>query len=261
LGTRVDSLDALDHDYLRMGSSLRLALILIVAAAACVAGAAALAGGGSTIASAPTIPLGEEQLNSLRGIDFWRIPLQENDRLTVRYGPQTYGNFVEICLLPPDVTDTTVGNQRCYETSSSFSDHDVTLDVRPGGLWTIALLPYPGCESNGILNLRCTSGVSYHLTAYVKHRTRMTLHAPTIVRRGARFTAHGSLTGTRNPIIVQQSWNGGGWSRVGVLRPSASGAFSIRVRPVRAGALRIRAMFPEAPTYLGSSAVASVRVV
>jgi hypothetical protein len=244
-----------------MGLKLRLVGLCATVVVLLAVGSGALAGGGRTIALAPTIPLGEEQLNSLRGIDFWRIPLQENDRLTLRYGPQSYGNFVEVCLLPPDVTDTTVGNQPCYDISNSFSDHDVTLDVRPGGLWTIAMLPYPGCESKGILDLRCTSGVSYHLTAYVKHRTRMTLHAPTIVRRGARLTARGSLTGTRNPIIIQQSWNGGGWSRGGVLRPSPTGAFSIRVRPTRTGALRIRATFPEAPSYLGSSAIASVRVV
>ena len=89
----------------------------------------------------------------------------------------------------------------------------------------------------------------------------MTLSAPTIVRHGVRFTARGSLTGTRNPIVVQQSWNGGGWRTAAVVRPTSNGAFSVRFRPNRTGALRVRAMFPEAPLYLGSSAIASVRVV
>jgi hypothetical protein len=242
-----------------MGSLLRrlplMALVLLASASL------AAAGGGRTIATAPTIPLGEEQLNSLSGIDFWRIPLQEGDRVTLRYGNQSNGNWVEICLLTPDVTDATVGNQRCYDAERSFGDGSVTLDARPAGLWTLAVLPYPGCESGGIVDLRCKSSVSYHLTAYVKHKTRMKLTAPSVVRRGSRFTVRGSLSGMRNQVIVQQSWNGGGWRTAAVVRPTSNGAFSVRFRPNRTGALRVRAMFPEAPLYLGSSAIASVRVV
>jgi hypothetical protein len=223
--------------------------------------AAGLAGGGRTIAAAPTIALGEEQVNSVSGIDFWRISVRDNDRMTLRFGPDS--GWAELCLLTPDVTDTTVGNQRCYATKNAYSDTSMTLDVRPGGLWTIAMLPYSAnCESGGILNLRCTSGVSYHLTAYVKHRTRMSLQAPTIARHGAKFYARGTLTGVHATVVLQQSWNGGGWRAVSLVKPSpTTGTFRVQVKAARTGILRLRAMLPEAPTYLGATAIASVRVV
>lgn len=67
-----------------MVSRLRATLLASTAAAAIVVSVTAAAGG-RTIALAPTIPLGQEQLNTLNGIDFWRVPLEEGDRLTLRY--------------------------------------------------------------------------------------------------------------------------------------------------------------------------------
>src|SRR4051794_21638757 len=123
-----------------MGLKLRLVGLWATVVVLLAVGSGALAGGGRTIASAPTIPLGEEQLNSVNGIDFWRLPVQEGDRLTLRYGPQKQSDGVELCLLTPDVADTTVGNQACYATEREFGDDSLTLDARPGGLWTIAVL-------------------------------------------------------------------------------------------------------------------------
>jgi len=262
MATPVDLHKHLNHHYPRMGSRLRLGSLWTAIIVLLILGSSALAGGGRTLESAPTILLGEEQLNSVSGIDFWRIALKDNDRLTLHYGGQSNGSGVEACLLTPDVTDATVGNQRCYDDERTFGDGSLTLDARPAGLWTLALFGYPSsCQSGGILNLRCTTSVSYHLTAYVKHRTRMTLTAPSIVRHGARFSARGNLSGTRSKLLVQQSWNGGGWRTAAVVKPGSNGAFSVRFRAKRAGTLRIRALFPEAPLYLGSSAIASVRVV
>src|SRR5215210_6037171 len=130
----------------------RVAVFASVACAAAVAVSVALGGGGRTMASAPMIPFGQEQLNTLNGIDFWRVPLREGDRLTLIFGPQQQGRWVEVCLLTPDVSDTTAGNQPCYARLADVSDNKTTLDARPGGNWTLAVLPYPGCESGGILN-------------------------------------------------------------------------------------------------------------
>jgi hypothetical protein len=222
---------------------------------------AAFAGGGGTIAAAPTIVFGQQQMNTLNGIDFWRIPLKEGDRLTLRFGPQKSYSWLEVCLLAPDVTDSTVGNQACYAHQSALGDSKLTLDARPGGNWTLAVLPYPGCESEGVLNLRCNAGVSYYATAFVKHPTRLTLRAPSISRTGGALDLSGTLTGSHGAVLIEQSWNGGTWHSVAIAHPSSSGTFRVRLKPARKGSLRVRATFPEAPSYVGSSAAVFVRVV
>jgi hypothetical protein len=221
----------------------------------------AIGAGGRTIATAPTIQFGQQQLNTLNGIDYWRIPLKEGDRLTVDYGPQQSFNWVEICLQTPNVTDATVGNQPCYARQANVQESKLTMDARPGGLWTLAVMPYPGCDSGGIINPNCGSSVSYTLTVYVKHQTHMTLRGPSITHRGSHITISGRLTGTRGSVLVEQSWNGGGWATVGIAHPSVSGSFSIRLTPKKKGSLRVRATFPEAPTFIGSGAAVFVRVI
>jgi hypothetical protein len=104
-------------------------------------------------------------------------------------------------------------------------------------------------------------GVSYFATVYVKHPTHMTLRAPSIVHRGSRVTVTGALTGARSSVLVERSWNGGGWATVGIAHPAADGSFRILLTPKKKGSLRVRATFPEAPSYVGSSASVFVRVV
>jgi hypothetical protein len=220
-----------------------------------------MAAGGRTIASAPPLPLGQQQLNSLDGIDFWKLHLSLGDRTTIRFGPQTNASYVEVCLLPPGVTDTTVGNTTCQTREAVLQDGSFTFDARPGGDWTVAVLPYPGCESSGILNLRCNSFVSYYLTAFAKHVTHLSLRAPSVARRGSTFYANGQLAGAHGAVVAQQSWNGGRWAASSLVRASASGAFRIRLRPKRSGLLRTRVTYPDGPLYVGSVATTSTRVV
>jgi hypothetical protein len=139
-----------------MGS--RAAAFVATAAAVALLTGSAIGAGGRTIATAPTMPFGQQQLNTLSGIDYWRLPLKEGDRLTIDYGPQQKFDWVEVCLQTPDVTDTTFGNQPCYARQANLQESKLTLDVRPGGLWTLAVVPYPGCDSGGIINPRCSSG-------------------------------------------------------------------------------------------------------
>ena len=239
-------------------------LALVAVSAWTVRALAAPTGGGSSIASAPTIPLGQQQVNAVNAIDFWRVPLKGGDQLTLRYGGQTHEANVEVCVLTPDVSDLTVGNQPCYAHKSvyGFSSPDsLTMSPRTPGTWTIAVVPYPGCENNGILDLRCKTGLQYYLTAFVKHPTKMTLTGPNLARRRVAFIVHGRLTGVRGSVLLESSPDHGAhWSTIAVKRTTSTGAFSQRLRFRSAGTVMIRASYPEAPSYVASSATVSVRV-
>jgi hypothetical protein len=122
--------------------------------------------------------------------------------------------------------------------------------------------PCPGCVRNGILDRRCTTGLQYFLTAYVKHQTTTTLRAPNAVRHGSWLSLTGHLTGATGSVVLEQSWDGGShWSAFGLKHVGAAGSFKARLHVRRKGTLRVRASFPEAPLYAPSSATVSVRVV
>jgi hypothetical protein len=240
-----------------MGSkAIMVAAVLLV-----VLAGAAYAGGGTTIATAPALALGQQQENTVNGIDFWRLRLSAGDRTTLRYGPQKSYAWVEVCVWKPDVTDATVGNTACETRQANVQDSSFTFDARVGGNWTVAVVPYPGCDSNGILNLRCGGNVSYYLTAYAKHVTHLTLRAPTVARRGSTFVASGKLSGAHGSVIVEQSWNGGRWATSRIAHANGSGSFRFALHPKRRGSLRVRVSYPDGPLYVGSSAITSTRVV
>jgi hypothetical protein len=241
---------------------LRGLLALTACSLVAVSSTSATAGGGRTIAEAPQIALGQQQLNSLNGIDFYRVALRTGDHLTLRYGPQHQYNWAEICLFQPGVSDTTVGNQPCYASKHTLSEDSFTVTARMPGDWVIAMVPYPGCERNGIIDLRCTTGLQYFLTAYVKHETTMTLRAPNAIRHGSWLSVSGHLGGAAGLVVLDRSWDSGRhWSAFALKRVGSNGGFSARLRVRRTGTLRVRASFPEAPLYAASAATVSVRVV
>jgi hypothetical protein len=137
----------------------------------------------------------------------------------------------------------------------------LTLDVRPGGLWTLAFVPYPNCDSGGIINPKMQLVGLLLRDRLCQAQTHMTLRAPSIVHHGSRITIAGILTGTRGSVLIEQSRNGGGWSTVGIAHPKAKSSFSVRLTPKKKGSLRVRATFPEAPSYIGSSAAVFVRII
>ncbi len=245
-----------------MAVRLRGLLALAACSFVAVSPSVATGGGGRTIAEAPQVALGQQQLNSVNGIDFYRVALRGGDQLTLQYGPQHQYGWAEVCLFQPGVSDTTVGNQPCYASKRTLSEDSFTVSARVPGDWVIAMVPYPGCERNGILDLRCTAGMQYFLTAYVKHETTMALHAPNAIRRGSWFSFRGHLGGATGLVVLDRSWDGGShWFAFALKRVESDGRFSGRLRVRRAGTLRIRASFPEAPLYAASAATVSVRVV
>ena len=241
-----------------------MSLLCAAIAVALAITATAIAGGGNSIATAPTLPSGQDQVNALNAIDFWRVPLKAGDQLTLRYGGQLNSSWVEVCLFQPAVTDATVGNQPCYAKQTAYGaagDGVLTISARSAGSWTIAVVPYPGCESGGILDLRCRVGLQYHLTAYVKHPTHVAVTAPNLVRIGTWFTIRGRLSGVRGRVLLELSRDAGAhWTTLAIKATSGTGAFVHRMRVRSSTSLLIRASYPEAPNYVGSAATTAVRV-
>src|SRR4051794_11821631 len=101
--------------------------------------AAAFAGGAPTIAAAPLIPVGQEQVNTVTSIDYWRVKLAQADRLTLAFAPQKNFSWVEVCVYRPDVTDDTVATRPCYASERGVSGESFTVTARPPGTWIVAV--------------------------------------------------------------------------------------------------------------------------
>ena len=208
------------------------------------------------------IPLGQEQVHAAVGIDFWRVNVRDGDRLTLKYAPQKKNNWVEVCIYGPAVTDENVATARCQAGSQSTGENFLRITARGAGKWTIAVRPYPGCSTSGVTSPSCVNaGIEYKLTATVKHPTSMTLRGPNLARIGQTVRFSGVLKGVRGRVLLQFGWGGGGWKMVGIRSVDGAGRFSTTMRLKRKGTLRVRASYPEALKYIGSSAVVSVRVV
>jgi hypothetical protein len=242
---------------------IRVSVAAGTAAVALTVGvAAAFAGGAPTIGAAPLIPLGQEQVHATVGIDYWRVNLREGDRLTLQYAPQKRNTWVEVCLYGPTVTDENVTTQRCQAGNQALQEDFLRVTARPAGRWTVAMRPYPGCSSAGITSPSCkNAGIEYKLTATVKHPTSTTLRGPNLAQVGQTIRFSGVLKGVRGRVLLQASWNGGGWTTLGIRSVDSAGRFSTSLRLRRKGTLRVRASYPEALQYVGSSAVVAVRVV
>ena len=120
-----------------MAVGLRGLLLLVVCSVAAASPTAAAARGGRTIAEAPQIALGQQQLNSLNGIDFYRVALRSGDQLTLRYGPQQQFDWAEICLFQPGISDATVsaelerfGVRATFPEAPMYAASTATVRVR-----------------------------------------------------------------------------------------------------------------------------------
>src|SRR5262249_15637009 len=140
-------------------------------------------GGAPTVASAPLLSPAREQVNAVAGIDYWRIALRAADRLTLHYGPQKSGQWVEGCLYEPGMPDALLATRRCYAGDQSIGDDSIVVTARKPGAWTLAVRPYPGCSMQGVTSSACANAaVEYRLTADVQHLTAITLKGPNLAR-------------------------------------------------------------------------------
>ncbi len=254
-------IEAARHPRTPKALSRSLVLVLAALAAAVIArpaGAAPTALEG-TLADAPEITFGQEQRSGVDGIAYWRVPMRKGDVLTIHFGSQAFA-VVGICLLVPGVTDRTVGNQPCsvhQRGVSGMTSFDIT--AMSTGSWVLAAYA-PACEVNGQLDPQCRATVSYALTAYVKHRTAMTVSAPNLVRFGSPVSVRGRVDGGASGAVLAEVMVDGRWKTLDIVDLARKGRFAFSVRPRTTGDLRLRVTYPEAPLYLPASREVTVRV-
>jgi hypothetical protein len=213
----------------------------------------------STIEKAPVLTLGQEQRSGVDGIAYWRIPMRRGDELTIRFGSQAFG-VIGICLLVPEVTDRTVGNQPCsvhQRGVSGMTSFDIT--AISSGSWVLAVYA-PACEVNGQLDPQCRATVAYALTAYVKHSTSMTVTAPNLVRLGTQVSVRGRVDGGAVGAVLAEVMVDGQWKTLDIVDLAAKGRFAFEIRPKSIGDLHLRVTYPEAPLYRPASREVTVRV-
>jgi hypothetical protein len=144
--------------------------------------AASLASGGASIAEAPTIPVGT--LISGGGQpwhQYYRLPLYGGDALTLDLAmpqPGACPAALTLSLYQPQVNDYQIETARPLDSTGWVEQgkHEYT--------WTS---PFTG---SGILQASgCNSGIAaFNLITSVVHQTAITLHAPTLAKRGSLVT-------------------------------------------------------------------------
>ena len=123
-------------------------------------------GGGTTIASAPTLPLGLRvghayKLAGCSGYgEIWRISLARGDHLRLDYGSKN-GQPVQVLVLAPSVTDETADLGVLAEAWTSYRD-DLVFDATKAGRYSIVLRTFYACETS----------LWYVVTAHVTHAAK-----------------------------------------------------------------------------------------
>jgi len=157
----------------------------LVACATAIAGvalsltSAAFASGGASIAEAPTLPVGT--LISGGGQpwhQYYRLPLYGSDEVTLDLempGAGACPAALVLSLYQPQVTDYQIEAARPL---------DSTGWVEPGKHEFKWLSPFTGA---GIVQASgCNSGIAaFNLLITVAHQTAVTVHAPTLAKRGS----------------------------------------------------------------------------
>jgi len=144
---------------------LRKLVLVVTALGALGAGPAALAaGGGVNISGAPTLPLGvkvghSHTLSVCGGYaEFWRINLARGDQLRMTYGSKS-GQPVQILVLAPSITDSTVDHSGALDEAETFSQDELDYSAPKAGRYTVELHTIFPCQPS----------IWYYLTAHVQH--------------------------------------------------------------------------------------------
>jgi len=131
---------------------------------AVLAPAALGAGGSANIATAPTLPLGAKvghahTLSACGGYaEFWRIKLAKGDQLQITYGSKS-GQGVQILVLAPSITDSTVDNAAALTEAYTYSQDQIDWSAASAGRYTIELHTIFPCQPS----------IWYYLSARIKH--------------------------------------------------------------------------------------------
>lgn len=234
---------------------------LACAASAAVIATSALAGG-DNIASAPDLPLGQHLVNGRTGLDFYRVPLGVGDLFSVDLG-SVDGEYVQICMFKPNVTDYTIDNADCVPSKSTQQKTQFNHIANVQGRWTM-VAGNGSCiyENSGGIRIPCQYDTAYELTALVRRYTATTATVPRSARRGSRITILGKVTGAdggRVEIAVKPA--GKPWSAASLVQLRGGGMFRWATRISVAGIARIRVVYRGDAAHRASRTTRSVRVV
>ena len=237
---------------------VRLSLAVAIGSLAFGA-SAALAGGGSTIADAPNAPIGQQVVSgttstlphycNISGGDpgeFWRVPLGSGDQLVVDFG-STNGNTVYLHVLPPSVTDYTLGQARCLAEDETDSKSELRFTAGASGRYTLVV---------AALN----DPFAYEMTVHVRHYTHTTITGPSVVRAHAQVTVKGRVSGISAGKVAIQSRIKRRWKTLTLTSVKSNGRFSYKTHVGAPGRYRGRVVYFGDASHLPSSAVFSVRV-
>jgi hypothetical protein len=216
--------------------------------------AAAFAGGGLTIASAPTLRIGENVTgggdDGGHASEWWKVPLAPADRLTVNWGDLSE-NPACASLWSPRVTDYNVSSSNQLVGNTTYGKSQIVYRAPSAGVYRLHV---SGCGD---------TPWSYEMTAHVQHYTSTTLVAPREVRAGSTAVYRGRVTGVgvAGRTTKLQLKAGGGWRDIATAAVGGNGVYAARAVLSQPGSAKIRALFPGSTAFRPSSATATVRVL
>jgi hypothetical protein len=255
----------------RIVSSLVL-LVCLVLAGPVLAPSTAYADGGTRPSNAPTLTPDHQvsggaatvdtyaicchqwQHPNSPGVQYWKVPLDFGDSLTLDYENVT-GTYTGVCILAPSTTDFTVGTSDCVADDSTGDSKysELKFTAPTSGAWFVVIHDNYCCSDEAW---------AYTLTAKVAHRTSVSLQGPAKSHRGRKITLSGAITpGISTGVAIQRKIGTGKWATIANLTTTSTGAFSKRTKLRKVATYKFRARFAGAWTYLGSkSPVVKVNV-
>jgi hypothetical protein len=243
----------------RLPALAALALLLLLPALA-------RASGGDSIASAPELPLRQQQFGDVDRFDYWRVTMNAGDLLTANFGLTGGDLDVGLCVIRPDVTDYTKDGARCVAYRETGTKSQLKFIATTSGRWTLVFgANWYGCllgsGSQSIdITWDCTRRVAYEVTAAVQRYTETTLSAPRTVRVGAHFTLRGRVAGAGSGSVQLERRMARHWRIVKSIRLGSDGSYSLSTRARSRGLLRFRARYLGDASHRPSGATVRVRV-
>lgn len=220
-----------------------VAIAAVTIAALLAAGPAAAAGstGGTSIATAPSLPLGRQITHATRRPEYWRVEMGPADELVVDLGSTNSRFSAEVCVLDPDVNDYSSDQAPCRAMAATNMKRQLRFRSPGLGRWTVVAWGCTGCT---LFNPSGASYASYELTAYVRRFTAVTLLAPSRVRAGARMLLRGSVQGASGGLLqLARRLPGGLWVPLGTATIEPDGSFRFRTSLPRRGSVRLAAIY------------------
>jgi hypothetical protein len=225
--------------------SLMTLVLLTVALIAAGVAIARPSNGGNSIASAPSLPLGQtvasgwSENNAVANTccygELWRVQLGAGDKLVVDWAQTqtSCGNNGQMLIWSPAVTDFTLSNT---QPVADLGANDATKFefgwIAPGaGNWTVM---FSDCAQT-----------SYTFNAIIQTFTTTTLTPPpTLVSAGAKVRVRGTVTSARSGKVLVVVSGPKGFKRLGKVVPLRGGVFAVSLKLTKQGLYHFKVTFP-----------------